>query len=122
MVNLKLGSLSAALAGEPVPSQHLSPDGGPVAWTAQVPNRGVLPGPPGLVLSTPTVPDGLGGAAGSQANAFGPGHGHLQVFGPGWVLIWQPGPTTFLDLYLEPVSRAFKGSAPINKEINKKET
>lgn len=141
MVHFQLGSLSALLASEPIPDQDLSLDRAPVARPALVPGRHVLPGPPGLVLSAPTVPDGREGAAGLETHTLSPGHGHLQrcagwwglvpratgqVFGPGWLLIWQPGPTTFLDLEstnLETVSGAFS-EAPqlLNREINKKGT
>lgn len=108
VVHLQVGSLSAHLAGEPIPCQHLSPDGGPVARAVLVPGRGVLPGLPGLVLSAPTIPKGLGGAAGSKTDALGSRQPHTsnvvgrlvwaepratgQVFGPGWMLILQPGP------------------------------
>lgn len=74
VVHLQLGSSSAHLAGEPIPSKHLGLDGGPVTRTVQIPGRGVLPGLPGLVFSAPTIPVSLGDAAGSQADHCGSGH------------------------------------------------
>lgn len=112
VVHLQLGSRSAHLAGEPIPCKHLGPDGRPVTWAVQVPGRGVLPGLPGLVLSAPTIPVGLGDTAGSQADHCGSGHlCTSKVSGPGWILVWQPGPFAFLDLSkqlnLETISQGF---------------
>lgn len=68
VVYLQLGSRSADLAGKPIPCEHLSPDRGPVARTALVPSRDVLPGFPGLVLLAPTIPEGLDEATLGQAD------------------------------------------------------
>ena len=68
VVNLQVGSLSAHLAGEPVPGQHLSPDGGPVGRPCLVPGRDVLPGLPKLMLSASAIPEGLGDATLGQAD------------------------------------------------------
>lgn len=127
VVHLQVGSLSAHLAGEPIPRQDAGPDGGPVARAVLVPGRSVLPGLPGLVLSAPAIPEGLGGAAGSKTYALGSRQPCTpKVSGPGWVLVWQPGPFAFSDLKptnLESKKRCLQRHRYLlNREINEKET
>ena len=127
VVHLQVGSLSAHLAGEPVPGENLGLDRRPIPRPALVPGRCVLPGPPGLVLSAPTIPEGRLGAACHQANALGSWHcTPLTSSAPAGYCSGSRGqPPSWISFQLRTWRQggAFRGLRHLlNREINRKET